>query len=103
MGKNKGKASQAGKRKPPREPKPPAVRATSLVGAPSIEVLADGKQIVLWMDVHGHGRIKVASRSPGTYHSSAADPNAALAAETGAGEYCALHGEQLRELYGQLV
>ena len=90
-------------RKPPRTPKATVVRTTTVIGDPSIEGIADGKHIVLWMDVHGHGRIKVESTSPGIYHSTAADPNAASAAEAGAGEYCEQHGEQLLQLYGQLI
>jgi hypothetical protein len=90
-------------KKPIRTPRPPVVRLSTVIGDPSIEGIEDGRHIVLWMDVHGHGRIKVESRSPGVYRSSAADPNAASAAEAGAGAYCEQHGEQLRELYDRLA
>ena len=78
------------------------VKVTSVIGDPSIQELEDGRHIVLWMYVEGHGRIRVRTNSPGIYHASAADPTAGSAAEAGAGEYCTQHGEQLRLLYGQL-
>jgi len=89
------------KKKPAAEPKV-EVKVTSVMGDPSIEELEDGRHIVLWMYVEGHGRIRVQTNSPGVYHASAADPAAGSAAEVGAGEYCAQHGEELRLLYGQL-
>ena len=78
------------------------VKVTSVMGDPSIEEIAGERHIVLWMYVEGHGRIKVHSTTPGTYHAFAADPAAGSAAEAGAGTYCEQHGEALRLLYGQL-
>jgi hypothetical protein len=100
------RASQKTDKKGKKEIKPPKevpVKVANVIGDPSIEGIADGKHIVLWMDVQGHGRIKVESKSPRVYSAKAADPGAAFAAEAGAEKYCEQHGEQLRELYSLLA
>jgi hypothetical protein len=102
MGKKALKKKQQAAAKATRAPKE-IVKVTSVMGDPSIEEIENGRQIVLWMYVEGHGRIKVQSSSPGVYHASAADPSAGSAAEAGAGAYCEQHGEELRQLYGRLV
>jgi hypothetical protein len=102
MGKKALKKKQAAERQALKAPKP-VVKVTSVMGDPLIEEIESGRHVVLWMYVEGHGRIKVQSSSPGVYRASAADPAAGSAAEAGAGEYCALHDEQLRQLYGQLA
>lgn len=79
------------------------LKATNILGVPRLEELADGKQVVLWMNVEGHGRIKVESKAPGVYHACAVDPAAGQAAEAGAGAYCEQNTELLQLLYGQVV
>jgi len=95
-----GKQGKQGK-PAPRPPKPVVIVA-NVLGEPSIEDIENGRQVVMWVDVHGHGRIKVKSAASGVYHASAVDPGAATAAEAGAGAYCEQHGEEMRRLYGQL-
>ena len=102
MGMGKKALKKSAKKRATAAPKV-EVKVTRVMGDPSIEEIEDGRQIVLWMYVEGHGRIKVQSTSPGIYHACAADPAAGSAAEAGAGEYCELHVEPLRLLYAQLI
>ncbi len=100
------KAQKAQKNKAQKvAPRPPKieVKVTSVLGEPSIEELEGGRQVVLWMSVEGHGRIRVQSTTFGVFRASAADPAAGFAAEAGAGEYCEQHGEALRQLYAKLA